>query len=110
MTNGVELVKELLRQFGVAPDGAAAADFVELVRHIAEYRWQNPSAEYGAGEVLRAFAAEKHTYYLALDQRMKAAVRPLLDASDAQLDAYALRLSKRTVCALAWACSEYILL
>ena len=110
MTNGVELVKELLRQFGIEPDGAAAADFVELVRRIAAYRQQNPSAEYGAGEVLRAFAVEKRMYFLALDQRMKAAVRPLLDASDTQLDAYALRLPKRTACALAWACSEYMLL
>lgn len=110
MEKGTSLLQALLRNFGIDPQTKYAAVFIDFVRRLADYRRQNPNAQYGAGAVLRALAVERKEFYLMLDQAMKRAVSPVLEASSDRLDQYALRPAKRTVCSLAWEMAEYFLL
>lgn len=102
-------IAEILERFGIDSQCQGAYDFTAFVMVLALKRSQDPQMHSGAGDLLRDMAKKRGEYYLAFDQRMKRAIRPILDADTETLKRHGIYLSRPTVCGLAWALSTVLL-
>lgn len=93
-------IVDILETFGCDMQHSGIGPFIEMYNAIIHHRTRGIRRPV-AGGILRDMAAQKGVYYLALDARMKAAIRPLLEAEDEALDYFNIHLQKRTVCAAA---------
>lgn len=62
-----------------------------------------------AGELEKRMAAEKGRYYLDFDQRMKRAIRRIVEADTEALAAFGVYPKRRTVCGIAWALTDLLM-
>lgn len=62
-----------------------------------------------AGELEKRMAAEKGRYYLDFDQRMKRAIRRIVEADPEALAYFGVYPKRRTVCGIAWALTDLLL-
>ena len=85
-----------LRSFGVDLGSDAAQDFIELVcRYVEEL--QTPGGAPFMARIFNGMAAVRGEFYLALNSRMKAALRPVLEAEPEALARFGVYPEKRTV-------------
>ena len=98
----------VLRAFGVDLESDAAQDFVELVcRYIEEL--QTPGRGPFLARVFNGMAAVRGEYYLAFNSRLRAAIKPLLQAAPEDLARLGIYPAKRTVQYMALALSRVYL-
>lgn len=91
-SDGMDAVEQVLRSFGVNLAREGAQDMVEFAAWCAMCG--------GSGEAMQRMAEAHGVYYLALNSRMKGACKPVLQATDEELQAAGLRLIKRNAYAL----------
>lgn len=103
-----ELV-DILETFNCDMQHPGMPDFIFLFNAAVSNLSRGKKAS--AGAALRDLAAVKGMYYLALNSRMRAAIKPLLEADPEALKYFEIDLPKRTVCgvaeALAAQCLEH---
>lgn len=94
----VEIV-DILEAFGCDMQHPGMPDFIFVFNAAVANVSRGQKA--GAGAALRDLAAVKGMYYLALNSRMRAAIRPILEADPEALKYFEIELSKRTPCGVA---------
>lgn len=77
----------------------------ELVYDIAALRRQMPEGAV-ASQALKGVAKRHRLYFLNLDSRMKAAIKPMIEAPNEALHYAGLYPKKRTACGLAEAAAD----
>lgn len=99
---------EICEALGCDPDATGFDDFVELCHRIA-LKWVDSGAQRAVlARTVDEMCVARNTFPRAFYQKIKRAVKPVLEADDETLAALGIRLEKRTSSELAY-CLAYIL-
>ena len=99
---------EILLQLGCDLDAPGMDDFIELCYRVRA-AWREPGENrHVMSATVQEMCDVRKTFSRAFYQRMKRAVRPVLNADDATLAEFGIRLRKRTSSELAYCLAEIL--